>query len=254
MYRRLIYQVAVGEVPAFYQQCIDSVARYARRIGAEHRVQRKPKLKIAPLDSSRSNRALRLGYLPILEKECAFALLPEYGSIAILDADVYVRDRAPDIFDQSKGCDFAGVLERDIPSTSNHVDKLRKYSKGQYETLTDVDWDWNDRGAAFYNMGVLVLNQSVLQYLDGQTPEQFLRRPEFERFINGEGHWKWSTDQTLLNWWVKKSGMTATNLDWRFNTLYGAALHIDQAWFVHFFLADKMPRKGAEIPEIIKQL
>ena len=49
MARRLIYQVAVGEVPGCYATCIDSAARYAERVGADHRVQREPLLKIAPL-------------------------------------------------------------------------------------------------------------------------------------------------------------------------------------------------------------
>jgi hypothetical protein len=101
---------------------------------------------------------------------------------------------------------------------------------------------------------VMVLGEGFRDYLEGQTPTEFLHRPEFERFVNGEGHFKWSTDQTLLNYWVKKSGMSVTNLDWRWNALYGAVKDIEQAYFVHFFLSAKMERKGAEIPDIIKRL
>jgi hypothetical protein len=103
-------------------------------------------------------------------------------------------------------------------------------------------------------MGVMVLGPGFKEHLNGQTPTEFLRRPEFERFVNGEGHFKWSTDQTLLNYFVKKSGMSVTNLDWRWNALYGAVRDIEQAYFVHFFLSSKMPRGGAEIPDIIKRL
>jgi hypothetical protein len=71
-----------------------------------------------------------------------------------------------------------------------------------------------------------------------KTPKQFLRRPEFQRFIDGEGHWRWSTDQTLLNWWVKSTHMRTRDLDWRFNALFGAVNH-RPAWFVHFFLSAK---------------
>lgn len=247
----LIYQVAVGECPSFYGPCIESVKRYCNRHGFTHKLQTEPKLRIAPVKSHRSVNALRLGFLPILEKSVGFGL--DASRIAIIDADIYIRDGAPDIFAAS-GTDFAGVIERGMPLLQHYREKVRKYSEGQYRLLTDVDWDWNEDGAAFYNMGCMVLGEGFREYLNGQTPEQFLRRPEFERFINGEGHWKWSTDQTLLNWFVKKSGMSVTNLDWRWNALYGAVRDIEQAYFVHFFLSSKMPRGGAEIPDIIKRL
>jgi len=198
--------------------------------------------------------ALRLGYLPIYEKSNAFAYLGVYDQVAILDADIYVKDSAPNLFDE-RGAQFAGVLERDMPSTDKHRDKLRKYSEGQYGLLTAVDWRWDELGAAFYNMGMMLLDASIAQHIGG-TPEEFLRRPEFERFVNGEGHWKWSTDQTLLNFWVKQSGMSVRNLSWKWNTLYGA-VHDDairDAYFVHFFLAAKMPQGGAEIPGLIAKL
>ena len=250
--QHLIYQVAVGEVPRYYGCCIDSVARYATRIGADHIVQREPILKIAPLASQRSENALRLGYLPIYEKENAFSYLGEYEKVAIIDADVYVRDSAPNVFDEYD-TPFAGVVERDLPATRKYRDKLVKHSRGQFSTLKDVDWRWNEGGAEFYNMGVMLLSDSLLEYLD-ETPEKFIRRPEFERFVNGEGHWKWSTDQTLLNYWLKRADIACTRLDWRYNALYGAVSDVSGAYFVHFFLSAKLPRGGAEIPEIIGKL
>ena len=243
----------MGECPPFYATCVESVRRYCDKHGFTHILQTEPKLRIVPKNSKRSANALRLGYLPVFEKECALALLGEYERIAIIDADIFIRESTPSIMEAST-TDFAGVLERDGPNLSAHKTKLAKYSEGQYRPLTDVDWDWNEDGAAFYNMGVMVLDQSIRQYLNGETPEQFIHRPEFERFVNGEGHFKWSTDQTLLNYWVKKSGMSVTNLDWKWNALYGAVRDIEQAYFVHFFLSSKMPRKGAEIPEIISRL
>lgn len=247
--KHLIYQVAVGEVPEYYEFCIDSVAQYATRIGADHIVQREPILKIAPLASQRSDNALRLGYLPIYEKENAFSYLGEYDKVAIIDADVYIRDSAPNVFDEYD-TPFAGVVEREMPVTVQYRNKLVKHSDGQFSRLKDVDWRWNDSGAEFFNMGVMLLSDSLLDYLD-DTPEKFIRRPEFERFVNGEGHWRWSTDQTLLNWWLKKAGVPCTHLDWRYNALYKAVNDVGPAYFVHFFLSAKLPKKGAEIPELV---
>jgi hypothetical protein len=259
--RNLIYQVAVGEIPSFYATCIDSVRRYCKTHGCDHILQTEPLLRIRPKKSKRSENALRLGYLPIFEKENAFALLDTYEKVAILDADVFVRRHAPGIFEETQDSReleaipaFAGVVERTMPLVSAYREKIRKYSEGQYRGLTDVDWKWNEDGAEFYNMGVMVLGQGFRDYLNGETPEQFIHRPEFERFVNGEGHFKWSTDQTLLNYFVKKSGMSVTNLDWKWNALYGAVKDIEQAYFVHFFLSAKMERKGAEIPGIIEKL
>jgi hypothetical protein len=233
----LIYQVAVGEVPPFYHACIASVARYCQRHGLEHVVQTEPKLRIRPVKSARSENALRLGYLPILEKECAFAELDRYERVAVIDADVFVRDTAPSVFDGVE-C-FGAVLERDMPLTAAYRSKIRKHSEGQFRSLTDVDWDWNDSGAAYFNLGVMVLGPRFRDHMT-DTPEAFIRRPEFERFVNGEGHWRWSTDQTLLNYWLKKDGVPVTRMDWRWNALYGAVHDVAPAHFVHFFLSAKL--------------
>jgi len=249
----LIYQVTVGNFPEFYNDCTASVARYCDRFGYAHIVQTEPKLKISPLASQRSANANRLGYLPIMEKSNGFGYFNQFEKILILDADIYVRDSAPDIFAESD-TDFAGVIEREMPLTGEYFTKIRKYSEGMYRSLDDVDWCWDSNGAEFFNMGVMLMDKGITEHLNGETPEQFIRRPEFERFVNGEGHWRWSTDQTLLNWWVKKSGMTVKHLDWRWNALYGGVRDVTKAYFVHFFLSAKMPKGGAEIPDIIRGL
>ena len=250
----MIYQVCVGETPAFYKDCVASVEHYCKWHGIDHIVQRRPILKIKPINSHRSENALRLGYLPIFEKEQAFSYLHRYDQIAIIDADIYIRDSAPDIFDEMGEATFAAVLERDMPLTSAYFDKIRKYSDGQYGQLKHLDWDWNSNGAAFYNMGMMMFSNKLLDYLEDDTPAEFIHRPEFEKFVNGEGHHKWSTDQTLLNYWVRSSGMETVNLSWKWNALYGAVRDIHKAHFIHFFLSAKMVNRDAEIPAIIRGL
>jgi hypothetical protein len=245
--RRLIFQVAVGEVPEFYTPCMDSVRAYADRIGAHYFRLVEPILRIVPKKSNRSENALRLGYLPIFEKEHGFSYLGEYDQVAIIDADVYVRDSAPSIFNVAEGFDFAGVREDDLPLLPQFEKKIRSYAMDQYHS----------RMFPYFNMGVTVWSANVLTYLNGETPKQFIERPEFEKFVNGEGKYRWSTDQTLLNTWVKDTGMSKRNLDWRWNCMYDyvvpTALRANP-YFVHFALAANMPRKGAEIPEIIAGL
>lgn len=237
---------------------MESVERYCKKYHIDHIVQREPILKIRPKNSKRSKEAVeRLGYLPILEKENAFGYLDRYDKICIVDSDIYIRDSAPNIFDQiDMNTAFAGVMEKDLPCTQTYLKKIAAYSRGQYARLNDVNWNSGNWGIAFYNMGLMLFTKKMSEYLRGQTPEQFIRRPEFERFINGEGNWRWSTDQTLLNYWIQKSGMPQKHLDWRWNALFKGVQDgsLPDAHFVHFFLANVLPKRGAEIPQLIKDL
>lgn len=258
--KRLIYQVKVGpNPPAYYDICIKSATEYCKKYNIDHIVQTEPILKIRPLNSKRSEIAVdRLGYLPIYEKENAFNYLDQYDQIAIVDSDIYIRDTAPNIFDElDEDTIFAGVQEKDMPLTEQYVRKINGYSNGQYSRLTDVKWDQSkEYGYAFYNMGLMLFSNKIKEYLNGETPEQFIRRKEFERFVNGEGNWRWSTDQTLLNYWVRKSGMKLKFLDWKWNVLFKGVRDevLPKSYFVHFFLSNNLPKKGAEIQNIIKDL
>jgi hypothetical protein len=99
------------------------------------------------------------------------------------------------------------------------------------------------------------VNRRLLHFLDGQSPAEFLARPEFKQFVDGVGQWKWSTDQTLLNWWLRGCGARVQPLNWRWNALYGALEpgSVEHAHFVHFFLRQWLPDKGENIAELVEQ-
>ena len=259
--KKLIYQVYVGKQSNLYDHCTNSVAEYAARIDADIVVQRQPILKIKP-DVFATNRSKESyekygGYLPIYEKENAFAHFDSYDQIAIIDADVFIRPECSEsIFDSiDPGSDFAGVIERDMPLTPGYVNKIANYSRMQYgmQGMNSL-FDWNGNGANFYNMGIMVMNKSIAKYIRGQTPQQFIERVEFKSFVDGLGAWKWSTDQTLLNYWVKKEKMKVTNLHWKWNGLYTANTKIKQCNFIHFFLKDKLPNRGENAQELINEI
>ena len=261
MTQKMIYQVYVGQPSALYDICIASMDSYCAKHGIDHIVQREPILKICPNMSrtERSHQAVaRLGYLPRFEKENAFSYINQYDQIAIVDSDIFVRANAPDIFDHlPKEYAFGAVAERDLPCTKKHRSKITKYSKSAFGNLTDVDWRWNDLGAEFYNMGMMVLNcEKFKGFLQGQTPAEFLRREEFQDFIDGVGYFRWSTDQMLLNWWVKKSRMSVKNMNWRWNALYKGIedSQLPQAHFVHFFLKDLLPERGENVERLMKDI
>ena len=256
--RRLIYQVYVGPRCNLYDFCTESVAAYCHLHGIKHVVQREAVLRIKPdpKTSGRSEGAARLGYLPIFEKELGFVYLHDFDEVAIIDADIFIRPGARDIFDERNVWPFAGVYERGLPLTEEYKAKLRGYCPGQYARLKRINWHWKDGIADFMNMGVMVMNRALLPYLRGETAGEFLARPEFKRFVDGVGAWKWSTDQTLLNWWLRHERVLVQPLDWRWNALYGALERgkIEEAHFVHFFLRDYLPDKGEDIEWIRKTL
>ena len=259
--KRLIYQVYTGKRSALYDHCTQSVKEYADRIGAHYLIQREPILRIAPdiftTNRSRESYEKYGGFLPIYEKENAFAYLDSYDQIAIIDADIFIRPDCDECVFSASGtdCDFAGVIERTMAITPEYQAKIHNYSRMQYAHNRIAElFDWNNSGADFYNMGMMVINKSISKYLRGQTPEQFIRRPEFKAFVDGMGPWKWSTDQTLLNYWVKKERMLVNNLDWKWNGLFTANTNIKECNFVHFFLKDKLPNRGENVQDLMNMI
>lgn len=253
----LIYQVYVGEKTKLYDYCVNSVAKYCEKYNLDHIIQTEPILKIIP-DLSVTNRSPnswgRLGFLPIYEKENAFSYLDKYDRIAIIDSDIYIRETAPNIFEQlSDGSEFGAVIERDMPLTQQYLQKVTYYSKEHYSTLTDIDCKLNDRGYEFMNMGLMIFSKDILKYLHNQTPLEFISRPEFKRFVDGIGLWKWSTDQTLLNYWIRKDKINYKGLNWRWNALYKGIddFYLRDSYFIHFFLKDHLPEKGENVERLI---
>lgn len=259
--KRLIYQVYTGKPSKLYDWCISSVKEYCKKYSIDHKVQKVPIMKIKPdvfaTNRSRESYEKYGGFLPIYEKENAFDHWNQYDQIAIIDADIWIRATAPNIFEELKpDTDFAGVVERQLPIMDWYKQKLVNYTRMQYQSLNKIDWKWNESGAEFYNMGLMVMNKNITKYLRGQSGKEFIQRPEFKDFVDGQGAWKWSTDQTLLNYWVKNEKMNCQHLDWKYNGLFTAISNEDikKAHFVHFFLKDKLPNKGENVNELISRV
>lgn len=250
----------MGPELKLYNHCIESVKKYCDKYNITHIIQKEPILKIVP-DKAVTNRSDssygRLGYLPIYEKENAFSYLDQYDRIAIIDSDIYIRDTAPNIFDElNDGSEFGAVVEREMPLTRQYISKIISYSKDQYSQLTEINWNRNELGYEFMNMGLMIFSKDISKYIRGDTPEKFLRRNEFKRFIDGLGYWKWSTDQTLLNYWIRKEKMNYKKLNWKWNALYKGIEDnkLKDSYFIHFFLKDHLPDKGENVKDLITKL
>lgn len=259
--RRLIYQVSVGKPSKLYEHCIKSVAKYCKAHNIDHHVQTEPILKIKPNPflSNRSEGASRLGYLPIFEKENAFDRFPEYDQIAIIDSDVYIKMWSPNVFD-AFGTEhpFGAVCEREMPLTKEYERKIINYSHMQYHNLQNpmehMDFKPSRLGYEFFNMGVMLMNRSFHESFIKMPAKDWLAKHEFQPFINGKGNWKWSTDQTLLNYFLKKKGVKVKHMDWWWNGLFSANTRIQDCNFIHFFLKDKLPERGENVETLMRHL
>lgn len=264
--KRLIYQVCLGESrnSKLYKRCIESVNQYCKTHNIDHKVQTQGILKVAP-DPFMSNRSKESwqkhgGFLPIYEKENAFDLLDDYDQIAIIDADIFIREDAPNIFeDLEDDYAFGAVCEREMPLTEKYKAKITNYSMMQYKSLHNpsirIDFKPNNLGFEFFNMGMIVINSKKFKpFLRGEGAASFINRAEFMDFVNGIGPWKWSTDQTLLNFFVKKYKVPVKHMDWKWNGLFTANTEIEECHFVHFFLKDLLPNRGEDVKKLMEMI
>lgn len=262
--KRLIYQVSLGvqSQSKLYKKCIASVMRYCEKYDIDHVIQMQPTLRIKP-DVFATNRSKESyekhgGFLPIYEKENAFDLLDGYDQIAIIDADIFIRDDADNIFDDFGDTHpWGSVVEREMPITNQYKDKIYRYSIMQYDQLHNrgINFEPNTLGYEFFNMGMILINCAKFKpYLKGQSAKQFIMRAEFKDFIDGVGNWKWSTDQTLLNYFLKRHQVPVKHMHWKWNGLYTANTKINDCSFVHFFLKDKLPNGGEDVDQLMRDI
>lgn len=258
--RKLIYQVYLGNKSKLYDYCTQSVKEYAERIGADYICQTQPILRIAPNPFLNQREGTtggwkKHGYMPIFEKENVFSHFKDYDKCCVVDADIYIRPDSPDIFNEFKNdCAVASVYECDLPINDEYANKIRGYS--QMIRLFQMQWENNPKtGYDFFNSGVMLYDSKImLQHLKGMTPKQFLEQSMLSDLINGIGPFKWQSDQITLNYWFKKNNIKVQRLDWRWNALYTAVKDITPAYFVHFFLKDKLPMGGENIEELMKSI
>jgi len=261
--KKLIYQVALGPKHKLYEHCIESVAKYADRIGADHIVQREPILRIAPnpfmsnRECKKTNGWKKLGYMPIFEKENVFNYFDDYDMCCVIDADIYIRETALDIFDYlPEKIAVGSVYESDVPINEEYMNKIKQYSR--MIQLFNMPWPMRKKtGFDFFNSGVMLYNSRLMKKaLKGKTPKQFLEQPQLQDLINGKGPFKWQSDQITLNYWFAVNHIPVHHLPWVFNALYAAIpkVAMKDAQFIHFFLKDHLPDNGNDIEALMKDI
>ena len=259
--KMLIYQVYLGEEKKLYNHCTESVKRYAETIGADYKILTSPKLRITPniFRTDRRDKTggwKKLGYMPIFEKENVFEYFKDYEKCCVIDSDIWIRPGSPNIFNEIDDETVASVYECDLPINQPYAEKIKAYSTSIWSNYSKYDWEWNNRtGGAFFNSGVMLYNsEKMLQALNGMNPRQFLEQSILADFVDGVGPLKWQSDQMTLNYWFKVKGIPVKKLDWKWNALYTAVDDIKEAFFVHFFLKDKLPDSGENVERLMEEI
>jgi len=264
--KNLIYQVYIGNKSKLYNYCTESVKKYANKIGADYICQTIPILKITPNPflHEREGKAggwKRYGYMPIFEKENVFNYFDQYDKCCVIDGDIFIKEDAPNIFDNISLCDTLGsVYECDLPITQKYADKIYNYSMvlNKYDLAEGLAWEAkSNTGYEFFNSGVMLYNsKNMKDCLNGMSPKQFLEQFELEDFINGRGQLKFQSDQLTLNYWFKRNKIKVKHLDWKWNCLYGAVEKeaVNESYFIHFFLKDYLPEQGENVEELVKEI
>jgi lipopolysaccharide biosynthesis glycosyltransferase len=193
--------------------------------------------------------------MPIFEKENVFEYFKDYEKCCVIDSDIWIRPGSPNIFNEIDDETVASVYECDLPMNEAYAQKIKGYSTSIWSNY-DYDWEWNPRtGGAFFNSGVMLYNsKKMLQALNGMSPRQFLEQSILADFVDGVGPLKWQSDQMTLNYWFKVKGIDVKKLDWKWNALYTAVLDIKEAFFVHFFLKDKLPDSGENVERLMEEI
>ena len=246
---RIIFQVALGKwgESLLYKECIESVSFYAERLGCDHLILTEPRLRISP-NPDRSNRSAEAsekhgGILPHFEKFFALNLLDSFDQVLVVDADVYIRDCAPNIFLESQPDeDVLAVSEAAMPLKREVRKQVKEYAQSQFGDLYSPTWGTKRRGVIdFYNSGIVLLQRGRMLSNNKPDPVSLLTSEIAQPFVDGIGNWKWSGDQTFFNYWVRSSGLKHRDLSWRWNGLYGGIRpsRIAKAHFVHFYRAEK---------------
>jgi lipopolysaccharide biosynthesis glycosyltransferase len=200
--RKIIYTVAVGESECF-KHCVESQKRYAKKVGAE--------FYCCIEWTDLYNENLKTDS----EKRFVVELLKTYDKVLYLDADVFIRDNAEDIFyiyqDTNKLVIYNEVMFNNV-QMDVHIEPIVK----QYDikwSKTKGHYDWLNAGVMLCSKG----NEKVFEY----NERDFFKFPAMPSIY----------DMPYMHYNIYKYNIPIMYMDERFNTM--VYFH-DQGDFLHF--------------------
>jgi lipopolysaccharide biosynthesis glycosyltransferase len=197
-----------------FQDCVQSISRYAERTGSDFIMRTTIFDHVLSDDQDYKN--------VIMEKFHIRELLNYYDRVLYLDADILVKENAPDIFEYYP--DTSKIfLYNEIKFNNVDYDQYIEKTKAKCQ----IPWTRVGDHYDFYNAGVMLVSKS------GQRAFEFI---EDEYFIMED--LPMIVDEPYLHYTLFKHEIPISELDKRFNTMI---YFEDDGWFLHF--ANVLDRK-----------
>tara|TARA_Y100000310_G_scaffold217920_1_gene219033 strand:- start:596 stop:1354 length:759 start_codon:yes stop_codon:yes gene_type:complete len=152
----------------------------------------------------------------------------DYDQVALVDVDTMIHPNAPNFFEETNR-EFSGVND-DLM-----VEWVHNSITGYQDMFPDVKFDWT----TYFNCGFIVINKKHKDLCEAIT--NFYYSNEDELRSRQHQTVKKGSDQTPVNYLVRKKGYPITHLNkkWNFTQLHQRgvlpnALFLDCAWLYHF--------------------
>lgn len=173
----------------------------------------------------------------------------EYNQVALVDVDTMIHPEAPNFFELTKN-EFS-VVQEDVM-----VEWIHNSIQGYQDMFKDVKFNWT----TYWNNGFIVINEKHKNLCKDIT--DFYYENEHELRNRQHNTLKKGSDQTPVNYMVRKSGLPITYLDktWNFTHMHVRgvlqnALFLDCAWVYHYNGFEKTLRNNLmkQTWDILKQ-
>ena len=162
----------------------------------------------------------------------------EYDQVALVDVDTMIHPNAPNFFDETKG-EYSGVQD-DLM-----VEWVHNSIVGYQDMFPNTKFDWT----TYVNNGFIVMSPKHKKLCKSITDFYYANEDELR---NRQHHTvKKGSDQTPINYLVRREGFPMTHLSkkWNFTHMHMRGvlqnfLFLDCAWIYHYNGFDKKLRNG----------
>lgn len=199
--RKIIYTVSVNPGECF-NACTESQKRYADRIGVDFLCRDKWENWNDDLQTDSEKRHIQ-------------ELLKDYDKVLYLDADVFIKADALDIFDYYKDIDDF-IIYNEAMFNGVNMDAQIKYCVNQY----NINWHKTNGYYDWLNAGVMLCSKGHEKVFD-YNPKNFFKFQNFPMIY----------DMPYMHKNIYDNNIKVHFMDERFNTM---AYFKDTGDFIHF--------------------
>lgn len=259
--RYLIFQVIVGDYNSFFEFCAESVNRYCKKYNIDHVIQRTPILKITPhnisteepiviknnsLNFTRLQNIEKLGYWPEFERFNGLSFYDRYENICILDADIFIKESAPNIFeDFNDDAAFVYTLDQPWISENNIKNISRSFFKDYHRVYKTAKIPFQNKFNVncydIFNNSLMLFNSNFLKkQLNNRAIIEWLKENNYKLFVgNLQQNFRQAGIGTdiFTNYFTFNIDININRLDWKWNLEYNDFCDkpsLEQSYFIHF--------------------